>query len=528
MTVGRVREAARSHAQHGGNRVTWPSWGGPAVVTALVGITLLAYMGLWRGIWFDELLHFAFGGMTFEYAVKTIDYTTTHVNHGQTGAYFLLDWALLQVFGASATALRSPSLLAAFLLLVAAAAFLRAKGFGWRWQALVVLSLGANETLMFYTGEARPYMPLAGSAAVMLAFYALNTDERRKWWARALALFGFLVGSVMHPYWLVMWGLIAVFSLGVALAEKSELRSLRASWIFLAPQYVLPALILYVVVGQLTWMRRVINFGWDNSIYNWGSLWNAFLQNHFSFAPFIYPTRGGTGELDAGPIIPIATAAMVILTVSWLLFDRYARSSRLLAPVALFIVGAGSSLFFSYLSIRSQYIIFERQWVAGMAITAIASTWFFAEWVRNNGNPKSIRQLPAYAFISLTIIAFSISMTSQVRITLDRYENWGAVESDNRSLEELARAAINAETFSYDPRKPEDGYGYLANVNIARGGPVWEIFIAWYNKEAGLRQEYREQDDNWSDLIWPDPAPQSYLCLPEREWQCSPPPVGIK
>ena len=58
---------------------------------ALVSLITVLYMGLWRGLWFDELLHFAMGGMTFEYLVRTIDYTTIHVNHGQTGFYMLLD-----------------------------------------------------------------------------------------------------------------------------------------------------------------------------------------------------------------------------------------------------------------------------------------------------------------------------------------------------------------------------------------------------------------------------------------------------
>ena len=503
-------------------------WVGPAVVSLLIAVVALSYMGLWRGIWFDELLHFAFGGMTFEYAVKTIDYTTMHVNHGQTGAYFLLDWALLQVFGASAVALRSPSLVAALILMASAAVFLRAKGFGWRWQALVVLALGANESLMFYAGEARPYMPLAGSAAAMLAFYALAPAARRAGWARGLALFGFLVGSVMHPYWAVMWGLIAVFSIVVALAETPALRRPRAMWQLVAPGYVIPALILYVVVGQLTWMRKIINFGWPDSIYSWGSLWNALLQDHFAFAPFLYPTRGGTGEIDAGPIIPVVVSAMALLVAAWLVVDRRVRSRRLLPPLALFLAGAGSSLFFSYLSYRSQYIIFERQWVAGMTLTAIAWTWFFAEWMRNTADRARLSRVPVYAFVALVVVSFTVSIAAQTVITVERYRGWQTVQSDGRSLEELMAAAVDAETFSYEPRRPEDGYGYLANINIARGGPVWDVFIAWYNKEAGLRQEYREQDDNWSDRIWPEPAPQSYLCLPERQWQCPVPPAGAE
>ena len=500
---------------------------GPIVVSVLIAVVLVLYMGLWRGIWFDELLHFATGGMTFDYLVRTIDYTTIHVNHGQTGVYFVLDWILLQVFGASAIFLRAPSLVSALVLLVSAVLFLRAKGFGWKWQALAVIALGANESLMFYTGEARPYMPLAASAAAMLTFYALPGDDRRRWWARALGVFGFIFGAVIHPYWIFMWGLIAAFSLAVALVSDRQMRTLGGAWGFVAPAYVIPSLVLYAVVAQLTWMRRIINFGWDrDSIYSWPSLINAFLQDHFAFAPFAYPPRAGTWEIDAGVIIPTAIAAVAVLTAGWLVADRRSRSVKLVAPGVLLLIAGGSSIFASYLSYRSQYIIFERQWVAGMALTTIAWTWFFAEWWRNARGRSTLAALPALAFVALALVSFAISAATQAAVTVDRYHSWQAIERDTRSIDELTQRAAGVDYFNYEPVRPEQGYGYLASVNVARGGPVWEEFIRWYNSQAGMRQEFREQDVNWTDIIWPAPSTQSFLCLPERQWECPVPAAG--
>jgi hypothetical protein len=491
------------------------------LVGILIVLVLVLYMGLWRRIWFDELLHFATGGMTFEYVVRLIDYTTIHVNHGQTGAYFLFDWALLQAFGASAIALRAPSLIAAFVLLLSAVIFMRSKGFGHRWQALVVLALGANESLMFYAGEARPYLPLAASASAMLAFYALPNDERRRWWARCLAVAGFVLGALVHPYWGFVWALVAGVSLATRLLDDPASRRPIEVWRFLAPGYVVPSALLAIAVGQLTWMRRIINFGWDpDSIYAWPSLANAFLQDHFSFAPFAYPPRVSTAEINAGAVVPLVVLGLAVLTVLWLIVDQRSRSRRLIPPALLGLAAVTSSLVASYLSYRSQYIIFERQWVAGMGLAAIAWTWFFGEWWRHGKGRAWWARIPAAGFVALTAVSFTISLASQAAVTVDRYVAWQEVERDDRSLDELMAAAVGAESFAYDPSGPEDGYGYLASVNVARGGPVWEVFVRWYNKEAGMRQEFRETDTNWTDLVWSQPSPLSHLCLPERQWEC--------
>lgn len=495
-----------------------------APFTALVAIISLItglYMGLWRGSWFDELLHFAMGGMTFEYLVRTIDYTTIHVNHGQTGFYMLVDWVLLQLFGASVFVLRLPSIASGVILLVSVVVFLRSKGFSWRWQALGLMVIGANESLVFYMGEARPYMPLAASAVVMLAYYSLKGEIRRTWWGRTLGFVGFLIGAAMHPYWIFIWFGVAAFSLIDSRLSGSSPRSPREIWRFFAPGFVIPSLLIYLFLGQLTWMRRVINFGWDrDSLYNWPSLINALIQDHFAFLPYLYPRRFGTGEINAGVVIPVLLIAVVILTISVLATRKSLWTPRLLAPALLLLLAIGTSVFVSYLSYRSQYIIFERQWVAGMALSGVAITWFFAEWWKQASTQSRITQTPVFAFVGLTAVSFAISIVSQLFITVERYQPWQEIKQDDRSVEELFQLASGIEYFLYEPSGPDQGYGYLASVNAARGGPVWEEFVRWYNSQAGMRQDYREVDSNWSDAIWPEPSPQSYLCLPERQWEC--------
>lgn len=497
-----------SSAERGGSRAAL----GPAIVAGCSVLILVLYMGLWRGLWFDELLHFAMGGMTFEYAVKTVDFTTTEVNHGQTGVYLLLDWLLLQVFGASAIALRLPSLVSAGFMLWAAVVFMRAKGFGWRWQLVAVVAIGANSTLMFFAGEARPYMPMAASAVVMLAFYALPLESRRTWQGRVLGVFGFLFGAAVHPYWILMWAAVATFSVVVMLTQESWARRLTAVWNSLAPAYVLPALAIFLIVGQLTWMRRVFAFGADtDQIYNWAAISSAFVWDHFSFVPYYASVRSSMGPIAVSGWVTITVLAVAGLTGLWLLGCRACRHRRLGPPLLLLGVGVGSSVALTFQSYRLAYWIIERQWVAGMALACLATAWFFAEWWRAT-SPRSWRaKIPAIVYLVLVAGAFAVSAWTQFEVTVDRAAAWRLVEQDDRTRQELV-AEPGEQTYNYDA---QEGYEYIANLNVARGGPVWEEFVAWYNKWAGMRPEFREDNPGWSRFIWPDPAPQQSLCIPQ-------------
>lgn len=489
-----------------------------AIITAVIALLSVLYMGLWRGIWFDELLHFAVGGMSFEYLVRAIDYTSVHVNHGQTGVYLLLDWGLLRIWGASAVALRLPSLISALVLLGSAVVFMRAKGFGAAWRVLAVLALGANETLMFYAGEARPYMPLAASAGAMLAYYALPQRERCRWWARLLAVGGFLLGAVMHPYWIFVWGAIATASLAGELLLVRKSRSWSRAWRYLAPAFALPALALYFVVGRLTWMRRILDFGWDtDDLYNWSSLTNAFLQNHFSWVPYAYAPRGGTGEVDAGPWIPVVVAGFLALATAWLIAAPACRTRRLIPPVIVFAAGVATSVIASFLSYRSHYVIYDRQWVAGMVLTTLAATWFFAEWTRQVRRQSRWAALPAGFFVAMVLISATISMSTQAAVDVGRFEAWQVVQTDDRPVEALM-VGMDDDTFAYEPR---GGTEYLADRNIVQGGRVWDVFTRWYNHQAGLRPETWPLDLAWSQRIWRDIPAEARLCLPNHPENCA-------
>jgi len=482
------------------------------VPLASAALIALLYAGWWRPIWYDELLHFAMGGMTFEYALKTIDYTTIEVNHGQTGVYLLLDWVLLQIFGASAIALRAPSLVSALAMLLAVIVFLRAKGLGWKWQSVAVAAFGANSTLMFFVGEARPYMPMAASTIAMLAYYALGSDDRRTWWGRCIGVFGFLVGAVMHPYWILMWFLMATFSVADYVFRPQAGRHLKALISFLSPKLVASGLLLYVVTGQLTWMRRVLNFGADPGwTYDWSVIWASFGWSHFAFSPQYMPVRSSSWPTLVSELVIAPLAALALIVAISLLFVARCRTRDLLPPAGLVLTGVLSSALLTLVSFRSNYLILERQWVAGMAISTLGLAWFFAVWWRNVRKARALAMLPVWTYLGLVTVSFAAAAATQMQLTIERLENWTTFQNDPRTIEEFV-ADPGAQTFVYDPI---EGYEYMANVNIARGGPVWEEFVAWYNKWSGMRPEFRESNPGWTRFIWPQEAAQSRLCIPQ-------------
>ncbi len=445
----------------------------------LGGLILTLYAGLWRPIWFDEFLHFAMGGMTFEYALKTIDYTTIEVNHGQTGIYMLLDWFLLQVFGASAIALRLPSLLSGALLLAAAVTFLRLRGFGYPWQYLVLLSLAGHTALMFFTGEARPYMPLAAASVAVLAYYQYSLTTRRRPWPIILGISGVIGGAVFHPYIVYMIAVLLPFSVWMAVRDR------RISWSFaqLVRFVNLPLLIsagvLFLVVGQLTWMRRVLSFGYG-PLDLMGNSWTFVIQratvNHFA------------NQTTAWWWI----AALFLLTLAALVISRFSVSSRILPPLVLIALGLLTSITVSALSALRTYWILERQWVAGLALVAIGSVWFFAELFTSAGlRSQAIQRIPVYAFVGVTVISAALSLFEQATVTNDRRVAYEEFRTETRPESELKPEQLNDDA----------GYIYAANVNVARGEPVWVMYIDWYNNLSGMRPEFRERNPSWTGFL---------------------------
>lgn len=446
----------------------------PEIPLWIMALTAVTYLGLAnKPIWLDEVLHFAMGSMSFEEVLRAIDYTTIELNHGQTGVYILTDWFLLQVFGASAFALRLPSLLAGLVMFWAAWTFIRNRGYAWPWQYLVFIALFSQLILMSYINEARPYLPLVASVVSMLVFYTATSEQRRLISVRVLGVLGIVIGATMHPYWILYWLILVVFGALVVFGQDREQLAKKNFLEFIGWRYVVPALALFLIIGQLTWMRLVREFDFD-PYFMIGSRENAidrFLINH------IY------GSLSALEWVIV----LVLLPATMLTIRPWAQLTFFWPPALLWLIGIGSSLAITYLSISRNYWIFERQWLPGIALSAIAIVWFVAELHRQAG-PKNVLMWVSVVGVSLIYMQGAWSSTQAMVNWKDSWhEQQLGFTQEERTLEEL--------TTSMD----DTMVVYAANVNVSRGGEIWPQFADWYKNQAGMRPEFRETNPSWMD-----------------------------
>lgn len=431
-----------------------------------------------KPLWLDEGLHFSMGNMSLQQALQTVDFTTIEINHGQTGVYMLFDWLLMQAFGANLFFLRLPSLITGAVLLWALVLFLRGRSLPWIWQFMGILAISSTPVFIYFLGEARPYMALAGSAVCMLAYFAAPVNQREQMSMRIIGFLGIVVGSTFHPYWIYFLVLTAVFGYFLRWLNGSRPTGLKAIFRFAGGWLTVTALGLFLLVGQLTWMRWVREFAYDpfEMIGSSEIFWARFRVNHV-FA-------------DSTVLI----AVFAIIGIAVLAVKRGKSVFRLaIPPIILYLLAVLSSLGVSFLSINRGYWIFERQWVAGAILSSIAILWFFGSIDREAITSRTwLLRLPSAFFLALVAFSFYGSVQSH----LQNQDSWRmqleAFAADERPIQEVMTEFSDADMV------------YAANVNAVRGGAVWPIFTDWYWMQAGMRPEFRETNPGWTSYIFTD------------------------
>lgn len=428
----------------------------------LIGVGLLiiaVYASFSRPMWIDEYAHFALGGLSPGEAMSTIVATTgTGINQGHTGVYLLMDYWLLQVFGANLVALRLPSLLSTALLLFSAVMFMRAKGFGFAWQLVMLVAFAGQASVLYYTGEARPYMPLAAACVATLAYYAIPLTQRSRWIPRCIGILGIIGGAVSHPYFAVMGLAIAVFSLWEAGLLNHIRRQRREIVRFLNPWLVLPAVYLYILVGVLSWAKGRPN----NPVDPWfwfGSASNAaqsFVTTNWElFVPAWAPSAWAVSLAFVGLVI-------IVVLSGW---------SRARGPIVLAAVSVGSSLVLVGASVAGAYWVFMRQWISGAALVTVAMVWLLATaWADGRDRPGR------RAVVLGLVVMVCLSAASGLSFTLGRNDEY------RQEWAAIARApSIPKVTVADAP--DNDDWVLLGNLNVAEGGPVWrsaaEYYLRW-------------------------------------------------
>lgn len=428
-------------------------WANAGLVVLIV-VVLLNYASLFRPMWFDEFVQFALGGMRPGEAMQAIlDTTGSGLNQGHTGVYLVLDYWLLQAFGANLIALRAPSIAAGALLLIAAVTFIRLKGFGPPWQALMVLGLAAQWAVMYYAGEARPYMPLVASSAATLAYYQYAESERHRLSVRAMGIAGIWLGAVSHPYFGLMALAIGVFSLW----DRGILRQPWRLWVkFANPWLVVPGVLIYGVVGALTWGKARPADRHEDPWY-WfqgpARAWSEFVYAHTQvFQPLRFHWL-------------LALVVVVVVAIALTRVSSLRVTSR---PLVLMGTGVLTSAVISVASIRGDYWVFSRQWVAGMALVTIGWVWLLASsWRAVPSDRRAARAL----VLSLAGIVVAAGV---LQLMLGFLQN------------QFYRGAWPEYLGTAGPRLPgpsssADDWVLFANHNVADGGPVWPEVSRYYD-----------------------------------------------
>ena len=437
-------------------------------VLSATGVLLYSSWG--RALWIDEFLHFATAayGTTAE-AWDVIRRSTTGVNHGQTGIYMLLDFWLLKIFGANVIALRAPSLVCAFFLFYISATILRIRGFGLVWQCVMIFALFSQPHLMYYAGEARPYMPLATASVGTLLYAVASPAQRAERSISALGIGSIVLGSLIHPYFSLYWLTIFCFGYWLGWLNSYYSFSIRSILDFLNLPVCIIGVVLYFTIGGLTWLAVHPTF--DRNPFEdiaQTDLVRIFIWHHLEFLG--YPERS---------IYLLGSMCFVLLIYFALPVAMKLRFRPIVAPAVLTLLALALSFLLSSASYFQNYWILSRQWVASIALVAVAIIWFGAELVRLIANARPFNLQAQYVSVGLTVMIVLYGARLNQHNTIYRVHSLVADYQANLSSQPVSIKTIM--------RCPFDNqvWSDLANENIKLGGKVWKFFTKYYENALG-------------------------------------------
>ncbi len=439
------------------------SWQIVLIVVASV-LSVLLYASLDRSIWIDEFLHFAFGSFdTTSDAWRAIKKSTSNINHGQTGIYMLLNYWTLKYFGASIVVLRAPSLVSAVLLCYFSAVLLRNRGFGLVWQVFSIFIVSCQVELMYFAGEARPYMPLASATMGTLVYYLASEQQRASLEIKIIGVFSVLLGVLMHPYFSLYWLAIVLFGLWEGETElnaKDLLRSINL------PLCVFGSIIYFTVASQ-TWLT--------------GS--PSFDRNPFQFMPqsellrlLIWQHSTFMGSYEAG-VRSLFFASLISLGFVFFRKKLQIDVRSVIAGTLLIWLALGLTALLSILSYYQNYWILTRQWLASIALVSVGFVWFAATLLKIiiGFLPRPLRQISEALFFLL--LALYCWQNNQSNLSA----RWNELSAHLKRPEAVQQADPQPTkvTCPIDP----DLWVEFANRNIKAGGPVWPIFQYYYSSK---------------------------------------------
>ncbi|MEA2755334.1 MAG: hypothetical protein QOJ54_1623 [Aliidongia sp.] len=445
-------------------RISSRVWIDRPILIILVIASLCLDSDLYHLIWFDEMLQFAFGAYPDTgSAWAAITRSLTWINHNQTGVYFLTDFWLLKIFGASPFALRLPSLLSAAFLFSSIIIFGEGRRFSLLWKIALVAGLVAEDSLMVYAAQARPYMPLAAATVGVFAFYSTPIERR----SSRMALFGLsavLLGTLFHPYFPVYWAMILIFFYMIAVCERKFSFGLRSAVRFADGRVVTAGTIVFIIIARLSWLA--VSAPQNLDPFQWiprNQFWEVFLDTtHFEFISDPYHWVVWDPRRVVPIFMVIVAAAVPVLPLRW-----RNHIMPLVPPVVLMVSALVISFFLSWISYHSHYWIMARQWLASFPLVVIAVVWFFHE---------ASRMFPHSRWSGLALLLVVLGNST--------YQLHEIVPRRLVQLQPPSHSPLIPREPSPDQPRPvnEAAWVDLANQNVEAGGPVWTVFRRLYDQ----------------------------------------------
>lgn len=445
-----------------------------------------------RPLWIDEFLHFAFGSYeTTSEAWSMISQSILGINHGQTGIYMIVDYWLMQIFGANTFWLRFPSIISGLFLFLATLYLFHLWKMPFWWQVMGILALSSQTQLMYYVGEARPYMPLVTATVCTLAYYSTPLPQRKSPILVCFGVFSILTGVLFHPYFSVYWLAIVLFTYVYQLIETGEKFSINSLLEHINIPLAVIGTIVYFYVGSLTWLRGrpEFEFTFDPfQLMKKDTLIIAFIKwGHFEFLQKL---------LDPFLLVPAFIIILIILSV--MIFSTKISKIHLrdiICPVLLIIIALGISLFLSYVSFRSNYWILTRQWVASIALVALGFMWLA---YRISKLLSKIHVTLAFLWMILCFVPIGVKFNEVARTNYqllgerlaetlvlsqkdqDSFKNLASIDYFEKP-ETLKSWLSKIGSANKSGQSTSDYWVSLANKNIQQGGKVWKGFRSFYD-----------------------------------------------
>lgn len=418
-----------------------------------IGVVLVAatflIISLPKKIWIDEFLGFAFAAYpTFSEALAAMHDSLDGVNFGQTGAYFVLNYALLKLFGAHYFALRLPS----FVAYLASLFFFQRILLELRvTPAIRLLSLGylaLHPWNLPMGAEARSYILL--QATVLGFYYGYLKFSATHGQAGIRTIFiSSLLGICFHPYYVMYAGLLVVSSWILPGARHACASLLGTPRKLLS--LVVPLFLIQIAIGNFSWFRIMGNkMGMDP--YQWIGTDRSV-------------TRIVIGVLYA-PYAKFVLVGAILLLIPrvffWFLGEkRIGEDAKIFFSILFTLISAQMILIWS--SISSGYWILERQWIASIPLALI----LLAKIVDFNLSIVSFLKRRFSLMLAFLVSLFAVCWNIQT--------NFDRFPSSQLTEEEIIK------TFEKKEMSPEE-YVALAHENLSRGGEVWPLFARYYSK----------------------------------------------